>query len=289
MPAKTTVRLSSALLTFVLLGLVFAGSASAATVGISLTSAPVEGSVRFTATGEVDSNGVLTAFVAPSGTQGCPGTMSEAESAFFEGPTSVGASFSDGFGGWIVQPGPILACAYDESFVDNTEGHAALSVDITEAPNTVCNAETGICTRTTTTRTPTLITTEICEESVKSGRCYQEKEAIGPVESPAPKRAGIVVRRASRNQLSAMASAANARHSGGFDASRYRLSRGKVTNNGWGTASWSVFPHGAQPESIVFHVGHGRWRVVRWGSYVCGPQQEAIPEKVCRVLGLQAG
>lgn len=108
-----------------------------------------------------------------------------------------------------------------------------------------------------------------------------------PLEAPkAASEPRVTVRRASRNQLSAMASAANARHSGGFDASRYRLSRGKVTNNGWGTASWSIFPHGEQPESIVFHVVHGRWRVVTWGSSVCGPQQEAIPEKVCRVLGL---
>lgn len=100
---------------------------------------------------------------------------------------------------------------------------------------------------------------------------------------PSPR---VTVRRASRAQTAAMSSAANARHSGGFDASRYRLSRGKVTNNGWGTASWSIFPHAAQPESIVFHVVHGRWRVVTWGSSVCGPGQEAIPATVCRILDL---
>lgn len=257
-------------------------SADGATVSLSLASAPVEGSVLFTATGELKPPGAIETFVTTGAS--CPATMQEATSAFLGRPEDIeGGSFSSGFSAWIVQSGPILACAYDESFADATEGHASLGVTITPAPDTTCNPQTRICTRVTTTTTPTSITREVCEGAEGYGGCTKETEAIGTSAQHAVK---IKVSRATQMQLRALTRAATAHHSGGFDAKRDRLSHGKITSNGWASASWSIFPHGAQPEVIVFHAVHGHWHPVTWGSAVCEPGQHRIPSFVCRALGL---
>jgi hypothetical protein len=91
--------------------------------------------------------------------------------------------------------------------------------------------------------------------------------------------------RASRTQVRAMEAAANAHHSGGFNRHKHHFLSDRTTSNGWAAASWSIFPHNAQPETIVFDFTRGAWRVITWGSSVCG-RGSRVPEPVCRALNL---
>jgi hypothetical protein len=91
--------------------------------------------------------------------------------------------------------------------------------------------------------------------------------------------------RATQAEIRAMESSASAHHSGGFDRHEHRFLSDRVTSNHWAAASWSIFPHNEQPETIVFRFSRDAWRVVTWGSSVCGPRAH-IPTPVCHVLGL---
>jgi hypothetical protein len=281
---RRIVLVLAALLVF---GLPVSASADA-TVGISLVSAPVEGTVQFAASGELKPPGVLEAFVAPAGTQACPATMREATTAFLGRPETVeGGSFNEGFGAWVVQPGPILACAYDESFADGTEGHATLSVAIMPAPDTTCDIQTRRCTRVTITTMPSTVTREVCEGVGSYDSCYTTTEA----RTAAASTKALTVRRATKTQVRAMTTVATDRHTDGFDTRTEFLTNARVTNNGWAKAE-QRFQHPLNPGQrqrgvfIVFHVVGDRWHPVTWGSALCEAGQRAIPAAVCHALGI---
>ena len=103
---------------------------------------------------------------------------------------------------------------------------------------------------------------------------------------PQPVSAAVLkVRHATRTEIRAMESSASAHHSGGFNRHEHRFLSDRVTSNDWAAASWSIFPHNEQPETIVFRFSRDAWRVVTWGSSVCGPGAH-IPTPVCNVLGI---
>jgi hypothetical protein len=91
------------------------------------------------------------------------------------------------------------------------------------------------------------------------------------------------VSRATRTQVRAMEASASLHRSDGFDRQQHHFLSDRTTSTGWAAASWSIFPHNAQPETIVFQYARGAWRVVTWGSSVCGPGAH-IPKPVCSAL-----
>jgi hypothetical protein len=99
---------------------------------------------------------------------------------------------------------------------------------------------------------------------------------------PAPR---VTAHRATKAQLRAVEAVASLHHSGGFNRRKHHFLTDRVTSNGWAAASWSIFPHNAQPETIVFEYVRGAWRVITWGSAVCEPGTR-VPKAVCHVLDL---
>ncbi len=90
---------------------------------------------------------------------------------------------------------------------------------------------------------------------------------------------------ATRAEVRAMEIVASEHSSDGFNLHRHHFLSDKRTSNGWAAATWSIFPHNAQPETIVFNYAHGAWHAITWGSAVCEPGTR-IPKPVCSALDL---
>jgi hypothetical protein len=118
-----------------------------------------------------------------------------------------------------------------------------------------------------------------------AGYATPEPQPQTPVPSPAAPAPHVTAHRATKAQVRALEAVASLHHSGGFNRHKHHFLTGRVTSNGWAAASWSIFPHNAQPEAIVFDFAHDAWRVVTWGSSVCGAGSR-VPKAVCVVLGL---
>jgi hypothetical protein len=102
---------------------------------------------------------------------------------------------------------------------------------------------------------------------------------------PLAKSTGLRTYQASRAEIRAMEISASANHSDGFDRHEHHFLSDRKTSNDWAAASWSIFPHNAQPETVVFRFTNGAWRVVTWGSSVCEPGTR-IPKSVCSALDI---
>jgi hypothetical protein len=89
--------------------------------------------------------------------------------------------------------------------------------------------------------------------------------------------------RATKAQTRAMEAVASAHRSGGFNRRFHHFLTDRITSNGWAAATWSIFPHNGQPETIVFELVRGRWHVITDGSAVCEPRTR-IPVPVCEAL-----